>query len=194
VLGHGLDRVYPSIHRDLADKIIEEGTLVTEFPTGTNPDRENFPKRNRIVAGMADATIVIESKQKGGSLITAYLASDYNRDVFAFPGNVLNETSQGCNELIRSHRACLIQSADEFLEMMNWEKSIKKGEVQTKVFNDLTPIQGLLASLISENPKIHLDLIAAKSKLPITEVNKELFTLEMNGIIHSQPGNTYSVV
>ena len=193
VLGHGLDRVYPSIHRDLADQIVREGALITEFPTGTNPDRENFPKRNRIVAGAADATIVIESKHRGGSLITAYLASEYDRDVFAFPGSVLTKSSQGCNDLIKNNQAFLIQSPDDFLKIMDWDSSPKKKNVQRNAFPELSIIQQKLTSIIADRPKIHVDILSAEVNLPITTINKELFELEMSGLIQGLPGKTYKM-
>jgi DNA processing protein len=118
VLGHGLDRIYPHKNRELAKEIVQKGSLLTEFPPNTLPDRENFPKRNRVVAGLCDATIVIESNKKGGSLITADLANGYSRDVFAYPGSIFQASSQGCNDLIRSDKAHLIASGNDFLELM----------------------------------------------------------------------------
>ena len=125
-----LDRIYPFKNRELAKSIVRYGSLLTEFPPNTLPDRENFPKRNRIVAGLCDATIVVESNAKGGSLITADLANGYNRDVFAYPGSVFHTTSQGCNDLIRSNKAHLIGSGRDFMELMEWnEVGVQKREV-----------------------------------------------------------------
>jgi DNA processing protein len=121
VLGHGLDRIYPQLHKRTAEQILEHGGLLTEFIPGTKPDRENFPMRNRIVAGMTDATIVIESKNSGGSLITAELANDYNRDVFAYPGNIGQIHSEGCNQLIRTNKAHLLTGGVQFLKEMGWQ-------------------------------------------------------------------------
>src|SRR5690606_1769334 len=125
VLGHGLDRIYPANHRDTALKMLERGGLLTEFPSGTNPDRQNFPMRNRIIAGLADVTIVIEAAMKGGALITAEIANTYNRDVCAFPGGIDQEYSAGCNYLIKTNRAHLIRNTDDLAYLMNWEKEDK---------------------------------------------------------------------
>ncbi len=192
VLGNGLDRVYPAIHRELAEKMIKKGGLLSEFVPGTMPDRQNFPLRNRIVAGMTDATIVIESKKRGGSLITANLANDYNRDVFAFPGAVDRETSQGCNLLIAQQKAHLIQNADDFLRMMNWkEEKKKKTGIQHQLFVNFTKQQEKIVNCLRRNEKLQIDLLSMKVKMSISTLNQELFTLEMNGIIRSLPGKVY---
>ncbi|RYG08220.1 MAG: DNA-protecting protein DprA, partial [Chitinophagaceae bacterium] len=121
VLGHGLDRIYPAVHRELAAKMIKNGGLLTEFLPGSNPDRENFPKRNRIIAGMADVTVVIEASIKGGALITAEIANSYNRDVYAFPGRVSDEFSEGCNFLIKTNRAGLINHPKDLIYYLGWD-------------------------------------------------------------------------
>ncbi|MDX2359450.1 MAG: DNA-processing protein DprA [Crocinitomicaceae bacterium] len=194
VLGHGFDRIYPSKNRELAKKMLQTGALLTEFIPGTDPDRENFPKRNRIVAGMTDATIVVESKQKGGSLITARLSNDYNRDVFAYPGNINVETSQGCNQLISEQKAHLIQSPDDFLRLMNWKEKETKQAVQKVLFSDLSPAQQTIVTVLSNVNKVQVDVLSLKSSLPITQLNQELFSLELEGIIRSVPGNAYALV
>jgi DNA processing protein len=122
VVGHGLDRIYPAVHRPTAVKMVENGMLLTEYLSGTNPDRQNFVQRNRIIAGLCDATVVVESAVRGGALITAEVANDYSRDVFAFPGRVGDEWSAGCNALIKNNKASLIESADDIMHIMNWEK------------------------------------------------------------------------
>jgi DNA processing protein len=193
VLGHGFDRIYPYQHKALANEITERGSLLTEFIPGTVPDRENFPKRNRIVAGMCDATIVVESKSKGGSLITAELANGYNRDVFAFPGSIHAETSSGCNQLIRLNQAHLIQSGKHFLDFMEWEpKSPSKTAIQTKLFTNLSSSQERIATLISVKP-IHIDVLAGQLKIPISALNAELFNLEMDGVVQQLPGKMYTL-
>ncbi len=193
VLGHGFDRIYPSANRTLAKKMLEGGGLLTEFIPGTAPDRENFPKRNRIVAGMTDATIVVESKLKGGSLITAGLANDYNRDVFAYPGSIHKETSQGCNRLIAVQKAHLLQSPEDFLTMMNWKESQKKKDVQRQLFPDLNAIQTQIAKLLGEEQTLQIDILSLRTALPISQLNIELFQLEMNGVIQSLPGKKYTL-
>ncbi|NRA13181.1 MAG: DNA-protecting protein DprA [Crocinitomicaceae bacterium] len=194
VLGHGLDRIYPSENRSLAKKMIENGGLITEFIPGTPPDRENFPKRNRIVAGMSDATIVVESKVSGGSLITAYLANSYDRDVFAFPGNINIETSQGCNALISQEKAHLIQGPAEFLKLMNWDVDIQSNNAQRTCFPELSATQDKIVRLIGEKQTIHVDIISTRLRIPISKLNVELFNLQLSGIISELPGKRYSIV
>ena len=194
VLGHGLDIVYPSTNRDLANKMLSNGCLLSEFVPGVKPDRENFPKRNRIVAGMTDATIVVESKIRGGSLITANLANDYNRDVFAFPGSVHMETSKGCNHLIASQKAHLIQNSDDFLRLIGWKKKdIDSSNRQKQLFLEFTDQQKKILGFIQEEPKIQLDVLSIRSELPISILNQELFGLEMEGVVRALPGKTYSM-
>ncbi len=189
VLGHGLDRIYPHKNRDLAKEILLSGSLLTEFPPNTLPDRENFPKRNRIVAGLCDATIVVESNAKGGSLITAELANGYNRDVFAFPGSVFQASSQGCNNLIRADKAHLISSSKDFLDLMQWtEETIeKKKEVS---LNKLSPTQEVITKAIGAS-SISIDELADKTRLSLSTLNIELFDLLMNGSLNELPGKRY---
>jgi DNA processing protein len=190
VLGHGLDRIYPSIHKGAANKMMLNGGLLTEFLPGTNPDRENFPMRNRIVAGMSDATIVVESKDSGGSLITAELANDYSRDVFAYPGNVGQIYSKGCNALIAKQKAHLITNSADFLKLMQWEEESKK-IVQTQLFIDLTPEEKSIINLFSAESELNIDVISMKSNLPISKTNVLMFNLELSGIVKSLPGKMY---
>lgn len=194
VLGHGFDRIYPAENKGLSEQMKLNGGLLTEFIPGTNPDRENFPKRNRIVAGLCDATIVVESKLKGGSLITANLSNDYNRDVFAYPGSIYKETSQGCNKLIADQKAHLLQSPDDFLVMMNWKINEKKKSIQKTMFPNLTEIQTKITSLISSHQSLQIDVLSLKTELPISQLNAELFHLEMSGVIQSLPGKQYCMV
>lgn len=194
VLGHGLDRIYPSQNRTLAKNILKKGALITEFLPGTRPDRENFPKRNRIVAGMSDATIVVESKISGGSLITAYLAFGYDRDVFAFPGNINVETSQGCNALISQDKAHLVQSPFEFLKLMGWEEEGAKVNAQRTCFPDLTAIQTEIVGFIGKEQTVHVDIISTNLSIPISKLNAELFNLLLSGIISELPGKRYSII
>jgi len=190
VLGHGLDRIYPSIHKGTANKMMLNGGLLTEFLPGTNPDRENFPMRNRIVAGMSDATIVVESKDSGGSLITAELANDYSRDVFAYPGNVGQIYSKGCNALIAKQKAHLITNSTDFLKLMHWEEATKK-TVQTQLFIDLTTEELSIINLFKTESELNIDVISMKSNLPISKTNVLMFNLELSGIVKSLPGKMY---
>ena len=194
VLGHGLDRVYPHQHRGIAHEMMhKQGCgLLTEFLNQTKPDRENFPKRNRIVAGMTDATIVIESGGKGGSLITANLANDYNRDVFAFPGNVTNPFSKGCNQLIAQNKAHLAESAEQIVKTMGWACATKKS-VQRQFFPNLTDEESEIVELLKEK-ELSVDLICLKLKKPISKVNSTLISLELQGVVQGKPGNKFATL
>jgi len=194
VLGHGLDRIYPAVHRSLAAQMLNSGGLISEFPPGTTPDRENFPKRNRIVAGLCDATIVVESKSTGGSLITANIANSYNRDVFAFPGPVHKETSQGCNALISSSKAILLESAEAFTTFMQWEKIEGRAKSeQFHCFPELSEIQQEIVGEIQQSGTIQLDVLAAKLALPISSLQVELLQLRLGGIVEELPGKCFKM-
>lgn len=194
VLGHGLDRLYPSEHRRTAELMYDNGGLLTEFFPGTKPDRENFPMRNRIVAGMSDATIVIESKKSGGSLITAQLANDYNRDVFAYPGNVGQQYSEGCNRLIQKDQAHLVLSGEDFLNQMNWLEQKASGQAQRSIFIDLSEKEKLICEQLENKSGEHVDVISHKCGLPISEINVELFHMEMKGLVKPLPGKKYMLI
>lgn len=192
VLGHGLDRIYPSVHRKTAEQMFEKGGLLTEFLPGTKPDKENFPMRNRIVAGMTDATIVVESKVSGGSLITAELAFDYNKDVFAFPGNVGQIYSEGCNKLIQQNKAHLITNGKEFLRFMSWEMSSPNKVVQASIFQDLNPEEQQILDGLDGSVE-HIDVLAMRLKKPVSVISVLLLTMELKGLLKSYPGNKYGV-
>lgn len=194
VLGHGLDRIYPFKHRSTALEMMENGGLVTEYMINTNPDRENFPMRNRIVAGMADATIVIESKIKGGSIITAELANDYSRDVFAFPGDVDRPFSEGCNDLIRKQKAHLITSGNDFLTFMNWKELKQKKVQQKQLFHDLISEEGKIVNLLEVESELHADVLCMKSGITPSQMNVHLFNLEMANVIQQLPGKRFKLV
>lgn len=188
-LGHGLDRVYPAKNRTIAKQIIDSGgSLITEFPPGTNPDRENFPKRNRVVAGLTDATIVVESKRSGGSLITARLANDYNRDVFAVPGTITKETSRGCNMLIENDEAHLLESPESFLTKMGWFSDKEKRNPQRSLFPDVEPNEKLVVDYLKFNGRQAIDILALGIGKTISELQVILFMLEMKGIIRNKNG------
>ncbi|HTO38876.1 MAG TPA: DNA-processing protein DprA [Brumimicrobium sp.] len=195
VLGHGLDRVYPAQNRKLAIKMMNtEGCgLLTEFPNNTNPDRENFPQRNRIVAGMVDATIVIESNDRGGSLITALLANDYNREVFAFPGNIDRPYSRGCNQLIAQNKAQLVTCGADIIRLLNWEYDADIKNKQFDLFEGLEGEEKSIAEIIKEAGKISMDLLALKLKKPTHMLSSLLLSLELKGVVMSLPGQAYSL-
>jgi DNA processing protein len=195
VVAHGLDRVYPSAHTALAKKMIKQGGLLTDFMSGTNPDAVNFPKRNRIVAGLCDALIVVQSKREGGSLITATIASSYNKDVFAFPGEAGSELSEGCNGLIKRNKAALIESSADLLDAMNWgfdglshQKPKKK---QVPLLISLSEDEQRIAKTFSQKKQLHLDEICYASEMSVSAVSTLLLQLEFNNLIKSKPGKIY---
>ena len=192
VLGHGLDRIYPSQHKQIAKDMQENGGLLTEFMISTNPDRENFPMRNRIVAGLADATIVIESKERGGSMITAELANDYSRDVFAFPGDIGRQTSEGCNALIKKQKAHLISSGNDFLTFMNWDSKIVP--VQKQLELNLEPGEATILNLFENDEILHSDIIGMKAEMSASKINVLLFQMEMKNMVEQLPGKRYRIL
>ena len=197
VLGHGLDRIYPAAHRATAVRMLERGMLLTEYMSGTNPDRQNFVQRNRIIAGLCDLTIVIESATKGGALVTAEMANDYNRDVFAFPGRVTDEWSKGCNALIKNNKAALIESADDIFRMMNWEKSTEMADkaIQTSLFTELTDEEQSLVTLLRQYPDgLQLNEIAIKAEKTVSKISSALLELEFKGLIRCLPGSLYKII
>lgn len=193
-LAHGLDRMYPKIHEKTAKEMLENGALITDFPVGTKPDRENFPKRNRIVAGMADATIVVEAAAKGGALITAELANGYNRDVFAVPGRVSDQYSEGCNNLIKYLKAAMITSGKDVLRSMVWDEVAgeKKAQPQQKLLIDLTEEQEkVVAVLRLQNHTI--DRLSVLAEMPMSKVATVLLELEFEGVVSTLPGKVYKL-
>ncbi|MDR3652881.1 MAG: DNA-processing protein DprA [Paludibacter sp.] len=197
VIGHGLDRIYPATHRPTAVKMLQNGALVTEYLSLTNPDRQNFVQRNRIIAGLCDAIVVVESAARGGALITAEVANDYNRDVFAFPGRVTDEWSAGCNALIKTNKASLIESADDILNFMNWEKQdfAKAPIIQTAMFLDLSDEEQTIVSTLRQNMDgLQLNEIAIQLEKPISKISSLLLGLEFKGIVKCLPGNLYRII
>lgn len=196
VLAHGLDQIYPRMHRDTAVRMLAQGGLLTEFMAGTNADKRNFVQRNRIVAGISDVTVVVESANKGGSLITAGLANDYNREVMAFPGRVTDGCSAGCNSLIRANRAALITSAQDLVEMMGWETEAERRSalargIQPELFPELSPEEQQVAQALQGSDKCHLNQLSLHTDLPISCLSGILFGLEMKGIVKMLPGGMY---
>jgi DNA processing protein len=193
VLAHGLDRIYPPVHKPVSDEMLENGGLLTEYLSGTNPDRENFPTRNRIVAGLADATLVTEAGVKGGALITAALASSYNRDVFAVPGKVGDAYSEGCNKLIKKNVAALIESADDVIEMMGWKKDEKKLPVQKQLFVELNSEEEKIVVLLKENGTMAIDHISLLSGITASKASAMLLNLEFSGVVKALPGKMFQL-
>lgn len=195
VLAHSLDRIYPPSHTSLAREMVENGGLLTEFMSGTKPDKQNFPKRNRIVAGMTDATIVIETSMKGGSLITAELANSYNKDVFAIPGKINDSKSEGANFLIKTNKAMLITCAEDVIEQMQWQDNKKiKPKPQRELFIDLTPNEETIIKILREHSPIHIDELYLKSGLSSSHVAAAILNLELQAIIHQLPGKLYKMI
>ena len=197
ILAHGLDRIYPYVHRDAAKEMIKSGGLLTDFISETNPDRQNFVKRNRIVAGISDCTVVVESAKKGGALITANIADSYNRDIFAFPGRVGDKFSEGCNTLIKSKKAALITSAQDIFREMNWSdppEATRPQAVQRTLFPELNPEEQRVMDILSKAQSMQLNLLAIKLDLPVNRLSVILFELEMNGLVRCKPGGMYSLV
>ena len=201
VLAHGLDQIYPYRHRDTAAQMLSQGGLLTEFMSQTNADKPNFVRRNRIVAGMADCCLVVESAAKGGGLITAEIAQSYDRSVFAFPGNVGQEYSAGCNNLIRDNGAALISNAQDFVKAMGWPtmqdmplfSQSSDAAVITQIPN-LTPEEQQVVSLLQQTNDLQLNIITLKSGIPIGRLTALLFELEMKGVVKPLAGGTYHLL
>jgi DNA processing protein len=195
VLGHGLDTVYPWLHRPLAERMLTQGGLITEFLSATRPDRTNFPKRNRIIAGMCDAIVVVEAGLKGGALITADIANSYNRDVFAVPGRVTDPFSDGTNFLIRTNRAALVQKADDIEYLMGWKKVTGPAQAtQRKIFIEMTPDEERIVTLLQETGQLSIDEICIQTETPMSKASASLLNLEFEGIVKCLPGKVYSLL
>jgi len=197
VVAHGLERLYPSIHHKIAKSILKGGgSILSEFPSGTNPDRENFPKRNRIIAGLSDAVVVVEASRKGGALITADLANQYNRDVFALPGNINLKSSAGCNHLIKSHRANLIESVQDLAYLLGWEVEEKPPQKtqQLNVFESLSDKeQSLINTLGTAREGMGIEDLYSKLQISQSEIQATLLNLELKGLLISLPGPRFKM-
>ena len=199
VLAHGLDQIYPYRHRETAAQMLNHGGLLTEFMTQTNADKPNFVRRNRIVAGMADAVILVESAAKGGGLITAEIAQSYARAVFAFPGNVGQPYSEGCNNLIRDNGAGLISNASDFVKAMGWMDETLRQQANTdgierNLFPDLSPEEEQVVSLLQQTNDLQLNIITVKTGIPIGRLTALLFQLEMKGVVKPMAGGMYHLL
>ena len=192
VLGSSIDRIYPDLHASVAEKIMDNGALVSEYVSNTGPEKENFPKRNRIIAGLADAVIVVEAARKGGALITAEIANAYQRDVFAFPGDVDNKYSQGCNMLIKTNKAQLAESYNDIEYIMGWmEKAVKKKTIQFPLFTEMDADEKSVYTIICNHPSCSIDTLCMHVSMPSSKVSLILFQLEMKNLIKALPGNMY---
>lgn len=196
VVGHGLDKMYPPENANIArDMVKAGGGILTEFFSGTIPDKHNFPLRNRIVAALSDATIVVETDIKGGSMITANLADAYNRDVFAVPGRTTDKKSSGCNHLIKNNKGILLTDAQELLEVMGWaEKKKHKAKKQREIFIEMTAEERAVVQLLQEKEAVHIDEINLKSGLSSSSAAAAILNLELQNVIASMPGKMYRLL
>lgn len=194
VMGSGMDVIYPGAHRDIAARMMDRGGLLTEHSFGTQPDAHNFPARNRIVAGLSDAVIIVEAAEKGGALITADIANSYNKDVFAFPGNVKQSHSAGCNNLIKSNRAHLIASIRDLQYIMNWDVGVDPRKPDPVPLEGFSPEeQEIIKTLLENNKQLMIDEISWKTNLPISQTASVLLSLEFKGLVASLPGKIYKL-
>lgn len=196
VLAHGLDTLYPPLHRSTADQMLTQGGLLTEYTTSSRIDKQNFVRRNRIVAGMADATVLVESAAHGGGLITTRIAREYNRDVFAFPGAVGAPYSEGCNQLIRDNGAALITSASDFVKAMGWQNdaqlsAAKQQGIERQLFPDLTPEEERVVDVLRRQNDLQINMLSVQTGIAAGRITAILFSLEMKGIVKTMAGGTY---
>ncbi|WP_418264876.1 DNA-processing protein DprA [Flavobacterium faecale] len=194
VVAHGLNQIYPKPHKKYVAKMEENGGFLTEFWSTTNPDKENFVRRNRIVAGMTEATIVIESADRGGSLITANIANDYNRDVFAVPGRVTDKYSQGCNNLIKTQKANVLTSAADLIYNLNWDIQQEVKPVQKQLFVELEPDEQKVYDYLLKTGKELMDIIALHCDFPIYRISGLLLNMELKGVIRPLPGKLFEAI
>ena len=199
VVAHGLDYLYPAAHKDVAREMVNHGGLLTEFMTCTNADKGNFVRRNRIVAGMSDACILVESAAHGGGIITAGISFDYGREVFALPGRVGDHFSEGCNNAIRENKAMLLTSAEDFVKTMGWEDDALRIEAQKKgierqLFPDLSPEQQRIVDVLTKSNDLQLNQLSVKTGIPIGDITSILFQMEMMGVVKPMAGGNYHLL
>lgn len=194
-LAHGLNQIYPKAHNKYVPQVERNGGFVTEFWSSSNPDRENFLRRNRIIAGMSDATIVVESAEKGGSLVTADIAHSYNRDVFAVPGRSTDKYSMGCNNLIKQQKAHILTSAGDLVYMLGWKLTEKQDTThQKQLFVELNETEKSIYQYLQLNGKQLLDTVALECNLPIFKTSSSLLNMEMKGVIRPLPGKLFEAI
>lgn len=194
VVAHGLNQIYPKTHKKYVARVEENGGFMTEFWSTSNPDKENFVRRNRIVAGMSEATIVIESADRGGSLITANMANDYNRDVFAVPGRTSDKYSQGCNNLIKTQKANLLTSAADVVYILNWDMEKKAKPVQKQLFVTLDDEEQKVYDYLLKTGKELMDIIALRCDFPIYKISGILLNMELKGVVRPLPGKLFEAI
>jgi DNA processing protein len=194
VVAHGLNQIYPKTHKKYVAKVEQNGGFMTEFWSSSNPEKENFVRRNRIVAGISEATIVIESAERGGSLITANIANDYNRDVFAVPGRTTDKYSQGCNNLIKTQKANLLTNAADLVYILNWDIESKAKPVQKQLFVTLEDDEQKVYDYLLKNGKELMDIIALRCDFPIYKISGMLLNMELKGVIRPLPGKLFEAI
>ena len=194
VVAHGLNQIYPKTHKKYVAKVEQNGGFMTEFWSSSNPEKENFVRRNRIVAGISEATIVIESADRGGSLITANIANDYNRDVFAVPGRTTDKYSQGCNNLIKTQKANLLSSAADLVYILNWDIESKAKPIQKQLFVTLENDEQKVYDYLLKNGKELMDIIALRCDFPIYKISGMLLNMELKGVIRPLPGKLFEAI
>ncbi|MBS1745370.1 MAG: DNA-protecting protein DprA [Bacteroidetes bacterium] len=194
ILAHGLHTIYPHHHKSLAKEMILHGGLLTEFRNGTKPDKFNFPSRNRIVAGMSDATIVIETAIKGGSMITAELANNYNRDVFALPGKITDSKSAGCNYLIQNNKAILFTDSKDLMENLGWHEKKFSRKKQRELFIELSDDEKIIIKMLQQKDAVHIDEINLGCNLSSSAIAAAILNLELQNVITSLPGKMYKLL
>lgn len=194
-LAHGLNQIYPKVHAKYQAEVLKNGGFFTEFWSTSNPERENFLKRNRIIAGMSEATIVVESAEKGGSLVTADIANSYNRDVFAVPGRTTDKYSVGCNNLIKQQKAHVLTSAADLIYLLDWDMEQKQGKnIQRQLFIDLDETEQKIYTYLQSKGKQLLDSIALDCQIPIFRASSTLLNMEMKGVVRPLPGKLFEAV
>lgn len=193
-LAHGLDQIYPKVHKKYVENILEHGGFFTDFCSDDSFDRNNFLKRNRIIAGLSEATVVIESAEKGGSLVTAEMANAYNREVFALPGRYSDKMSIGCNNLIKKQQAMMMTSAADLIYMLNWDIDEKPKTRQTELFIELNQEEKIVVDALKDYQKSELDPLALACQIPTSKLSIILFNLELKGIVRPLPGKQYELI
>jgi DNA processing protein len=194
VLGHGLTFLYPAVHRAISREIEEHGALISDFVSDQKPEPGNFIRRNRIIAGLADATIVVESGERGGALVTADIANSYNRDVFAFPGRTNDKYSVGCNKLIKTNKAALIENVKDLEYIMGWQMQETKRSAQKQLFVQLNPEEEIIVNNLQENGDQSIDQLCINCEMPVSRVSALLLNLEFSGVVHCLPGKMYRYI
>lgn len=194
VMATGIDTIYPERHKSIAEEMYEKGAVLTEYPIGTKPDPKRFPARNRIIAGMSDAIIVVEAAHKGGALITAEVANSYNKEVFAVPGNLGNPYSTGCNNLIKAHKAYIYTNTKDLEYYLGWDDNATQSKDSSLDFSILNDCEKRIADVLKDSPNIILDELSRKTQLQVNELAINLLTMEMNGYVKANPGNKYELL